>query len=286
MINWNQTIKDFMVQPDMVELKRKITELRKTKNIFPKPDEIYNALKFCPYETVKVVILGQDPYSNGTGHGLAFSSLQKETPSSLRNIFKEIQSSIFPSMKIEDLFKTNNLIQWANQGVLLLNTILTVEEGNPNSHKGLGWEKLTSHLIGLLNSHPRALVFMLWGNNAKEYKSLITDKRHLILESVHPSPFSAEKGFFGCNHFVMANDFIATRSDKFITLYNTIDFEKIKETLKGKIKSMGLTIEDWKKQKNEIDKIEQWARLNLGVWIDEEENKKCWKERIDWTLKE
>jgi uracil-DNA glycosylase len=286
MILWSEAIKDFMAQPDMVELKRKVTELRKTKNIFPKAEEVYNAFKLCPYENIKVIIIGQDPYpTEGNAHGLSFSCLKKETPASLLNIFKELQRSVYPSLKIEDLFKSNDLTSWAQQGVLLLNTILTVEEGQANSHKGFGWEKLTERVISLLNTHERPLVFMLWGNNAKELKPLITDPKHLILESSHPSPLSVDKGFFGCNHFNQANDFIFYNNEKFVKLDDSVDFVKAKKILKEKMQNMGCKLEDYKKQKLEIEKTEVWARQCLGLWIDEVEQEKAWKERIDWTIK-
>ena len=269
MINWNEEIKTFMARPDMVELKNKITELRKTKTIFPDSKNIYNAFKLCPYEKVRVVILGQDVYhTKGVAHGLAFSTLQKQTPPSLLNIFKEIHRSCYYGQKYENLFTSNDLTSWATQGVLLLNTILTVEEGLPNSHKGFGWEKLTEHVIRLLNNHERPLVFMLWGNNAKEWKSIITNPKHYILESVHPSPLSAEKGFNGCNHFSLCNDFLHYQGEYFLNLSDCIDYEKMRSKSKEKMKAMGMKPDQWKVIKADIDGQEVWAKMFFGVFLD------------------
>lgn len=193
-------------------LKQFVTEERKTKFIYPPSQDVFNAFLYCDYYDLSVVILGQDPYhSPATAHGLAFSSLQSSVPPSLQNIFLEIRNDYFPEFRQVqvNLFKSNNLVQWAEQGVLLLNTILTVEKGQPLSHKNKGWEEFTKNTVLFLNDHPERLVYMLWGNNAKEYKQYINTERHLVLEANHPSPMSANRGgWFGCKHFTKANDFI------------------------------------------------------------------------------
>lgn len=175
------------------------------ETIYPDMYDIFNALKFTAYEDVKVVILGQDPYhGKGQAHGLCFSVQDGvEPPPSLKNIFKEIQSDMGIKMS-----GTGNLTPWAKQGVLLLNTVLTVREGKPNSHKGMGWETFTDKIIFLLNERREPIVFLLWGANARSKKKLITNSSHLILECVHPSPLSAYNGFFGCKHFSKTNNFL------------------------------------------------------------------------------
>ena len=176
-----------------------------TRTIYPDMHNIFNALKYTPYEDVKVVILGQDPYHGpGQAHGLCFSVQRGiEPPPSLKNIFKEIEAETgIPASACGDLSG------WAKQGVLLLNTVLTVRAGQANSHKGMGWEILTDKIISLLNEREQPLVFMLWGANARSKKALIKNPQHLVLETVHPSPLSAYNGFFGCGHFVKANNFL------------------------------------------------------------------------------
>ena len=184
--------------------KKLITEYR-NYTVYPDMYDIFNALKSVAYEDVKVVILGQDPYHGpGQAHGYAFS-VQKgiKTPPSLQNIYKEMHDDI-------GTYIPNNgyLMKWAKQGVLLLNTSLTVIENKPNSHSKIGWQILTDKIIELLGNSNRPIVFILWGNNARMKKDLIKSKDALILESPHPSPFSANRGFFGCNHFIKTNDYL------------------------------------------------------------------------------
>ena len=167
--------------------------------------DIFNALKYTSYEDTRAVILGQDPYHGaGQAHGLCFSVKRDVTPPpSLKNIFKELNAEYsIPEPT------SGELTGWAKQGVLLLNTTLTVREGRPQSHKGQGWEILTDRIISLLNEKSSPVVFILWGSNARAKKQLITNKLHLILESAHPSPLSAYNGFFGCNHFRKTNEFL------------------------------------------------------------------------------
>lgn len=173
--------------------------------IFPSMYDIFNALKYTDYKDVKVVILGQDPYHEiGQAHGLCFSVLDHvPLPASLKNIFKELTTDLnipYP--------KTGNLTKWAKQGVLLLNTVLTVREHYANSHKNKGWEIFTNQVIELLNQRDESIIFVLWGNDAKQKKSLITNPKHFILTASHPSPLSAFNGFFGCKHFSKINDIL------------------------------------------------------------------------------
>jgi uracil-DNA glycosylase len=173
--------------------------------IFPDMYSIYNALCLTPPENVRVVILGQDPYhGKGQAHGLCFSVLPETSPPpSLVNIYKELQSDL--GLPVPE---NGCLINWAKSGVLLLNTVLTVREGAPGSHRGKGWEKLTDRIISIINESETPTVFLLWGNFAKAKKAIINNPRHLILEAAHPSPLSAYNGFFGCRHFSKTNDFL------------------------------------------------------------------------------
>ena len=180
-------------------------------NIYPPSDDIFNALRYTSYENTRVVILGQDPYHGyGQAHGLCFSVKEgTPPPPSLKNIFKELHNELgIPEPK------TGELVGWAKQGVLLLNTTLTVREATPQSHKGKGWEILTDRIIELINQKDRPVVFMLWGGNARAKKALITNPNHLVLECAHPSPLSAYNGFFGCGHFIKANDFLLNKGER------------------------------------------------------------------------
>lgn len=177
----------------------------KTKTIYPPKENIFFALENTPYEHIRVVILGQDPYHGvGEAHGMAFSvNPGIKVPPSLQNIFKELNSEL-------GCYIPNNgyLLKWARQGVLMLNSVLTVEKDKPASHKNKGWEIFTDRIIEEINKKDTPLVFMLWGNFAKQKANLITNSKHLVLTSSHPSPFSVRYGFFGCNHFVKANEFL------------------------------------------------------------------------------
>lgn len=180
--------------------------LRQKTVIYPEHDKIFHAFKRTPFDQVKVVILGQDPYhGQGQAHGLAFSVPQGvPAPPSLRNILKEV---------VEDTGKkttaqTTDLSAWADQGVLLLNTLLTVEEGKPMSHKDLGWEALTSQVIAELSDQREHLVFLLWGSKAQDFSNVVAKDSHLVLTAAHPSPLSAYRGFFGCRHFSKTNAYL------------------------------------------------------------------------------
>ena len=170
--------------------------------------DIFNALRFTPYSRVKAVILGQDPYHEpGQAHGLAFSVRPGvEPPPSLKNIYKELNSDLGIPIP-----QTGDLTNWARQGVLLLNTSLTVRQGQANSHKGKGWEIFTDRVISLLNEREQPVVFILWGGNAKAKVPLITNPQHCILTVPHPSPLSAHYGFFGCRHFSKCNAFLESK---------------------------------------------------------------------------
>lgn len=203
--DWDELLKDEFTQDYYLNLRTFLAKEYREKHIYPDMYDIFNALKYTAYNDVKAVILGQDPYHGfGQAHGLCFSVKKGvKKPPSLVNIFKEIESDlgIIPPPHGE-------LTDWANQGVLLLNTTLTVREGSPNSHKGKGWEIFTDKIISLLNERQKPIVFILWGANARSKKALITNPAHKILETVHPSPLSAYGGFFGCKHFSKTNDFL------------------------------------------------------------------------------
>jgi len=174
-------------------------------------NNIFNALKYTSYEDVKVVILGQDPYHGaGQAHGLSFSVQPGvRIPPSLLNMYKELKNDL-------ECYIPNNgyLVPWTKQGVLLLNAVLTVREGEANSHKNKGWESFTDRIITLLNEREKPIVFLLWGNNAKEKMKFITNPNHCILTSVHPSPLSATRGFMGCKHFSKTNDILKSFGQK------------------------------------------------------------------------
>lgn len=202
--NWDKLLKEEYSKDYFKKLVTFIRNEYKTATIFPKANDMFNALKYTDYDQVKVVILGQDPYHNeGEAHGLAFSVLDNISwPPSLQNIFKELKDDL----GIERY--RGNLEDWAKQGVLLLNAVLTVKKNIPNSHRGKGWEVFTDRIIQLLNEKEDQIVFLLWGNNAKEKKNLITNHHHLILEASHPSPFSYHYSFKGSKHFSKTNDFL------------------------------------------------------------------------------
>ena len=206
--SWKNILNNELEQKYFLELSKKVDQFyREDKvQIFPKKKEVFRAFDLCPFEKVKVVILGQDPYpTKGYANGLSFSVNNDiyPFPKSLNNIFKEIHNDIGISFP-----ENGDLTRWAEQGVLLLNTVLTVEEGSPDSHKGIGWEKFTNGVIELLSDQKQELVFMLWGAKATAKTSLINEDKHMVLSSVHPSPLSAYRGFFGCKHFSKANDYL------------------------------------------------------------------------------
>ena len=189
------------------ELTKFVDEEYATKKIFPERENVMNSMKYTPYKKVKVVIVGQDPYHGyGQAHGLCFSVRQGvKLPPSLVNIFKELESDTGRE------FTTNgDLTHWAKQGVLMLNNVLTVREGQPQSHKDMGWEKFTDRIIMELNKKETPVVFLLWGKPAEQKAKIITNPIHKKLITVHPSPLSAYRGFFGCKHFSAANEILVS----------------------------------------------------------------------------
>ena len=205
MTTWNEILAEEMQKDYYQELQAFIQKRRAEVRVFPEEKNVFNALELTPFESVKVVILGQDPYHGfGQAHGLSFS-VQKgiPLPPSLKNIYKELQEDIGGDLPTE-----GDLTHWAKQGVLLLNTVLTVEEGNANSHKGMGWERLTNHLIESLNELKHPVIFILWGKPAQDKEKLITNSNHVILKAPHPSPLSAYRGFFGSKPFSRVNDIL------------------------------------------------------------------------------
>ena len=182
------------------------------KTIYPPQSDWFNAFEYCPFDQVKVVIIGQDPYHNaGQAHGLSFSVPKGvKPPPSLKNIFKELQTDLQLPIPAH-----GDLSAWAQQGVLLLNACLTVEAHSPGSHQNKGWEVFTDKVIRTISDKQTGVVFMLWGNFAKQKKHLI-DGQHLVLEAAHPSPFSAHQGFFGCQHFSKANAFLSAHQKSII----------------------------------------------------------------------
>ena len=199
--SWDEILKEEFKKEYFEKLQEFVAEEYQTKVIYPEFDLIFSALKETPYEKVKVVILGQDPYhEKGQAHGLAFSVLEgTKLPPSLRNIFKELKDDL--KMEIPS---SGCLLPWAKQGVLLLNSVLTVREGKANSHKGKGWERFTDHVIERLSDRKEPVVFILWGNSAISKAKLIKS-HHQIIRSVHPSPLSANRGFFGSKPFSRTN---------------------------------------------------------------------------------
>jgi len=203
--DWQQPLEVEFKKPYYKDLYKKVLEEYRTRQIFPNPDDIFNAFHLTPLKDVKVVILGQDPYHNdGQAHGLCFSvKPDVEVPPSLVNIYQELHDDL--GCKIPN---NGYLVKWAKQGVLMLNTVLTVRAHQANSHRGIGWEQFTDAVIRAVNAQDRPIVFLLWGRPAQMKKSMLNNPKHLILEAPHPSPLSAYRGFFGCKHFSQTNAFL------------------------------------------------------------------------------
>ena len=203
---WKTVLNDEFQKEYLTKLSDFLTEEYLTHTIYPNKEDIFNALNYTDYDDVKIVILGQDPYHGpNQAHGLSFSVKPGvPTPPSLKNIYKELHSDL-------GCYIPNNgfLKKWADQGILLLNTVLTVREGSPNSHKNKGWEKLTDSIISKLNDRNKPIIFILWGNNAINKEKLITNPCHYIIKSVHPSPLSANRGFFNSKPFSKANKILS-----------------------------------------------------------------------------
>ena len=203
--DWLEPLTPEFKKPYYAALYKKIKEEYSTQQIFPPAEEIFTAFELTPLSEVKVVIIGQDPYhGEGQAHGLCFSVKPDiETPPSLVNIYKELSTDL-------GCYIPNNgyLTKWAKQGVLLLNTVLTVRAHQANSHRGIGWEQFTDAAIRILNEQDRPIAYLLWGKPAQMKKSMLNNPKHLILEAPHPSPLSAYRGFFGCQHFSKTNEFL------------------------------------------------------------------------------
>ena len=203
--DWAPLLEGEFEKPYYQQLKRVLREEYQTKVIYPDQHDIFNALHFTAYKDTKVVIIGQDPYHGvGQAHGLSFSVQPGvKVPPSLQNIYKELQTDLGCSIP-----NHGYLMEWTKQGVLLLNAVLTVQAGIPNSHKSLGWERFTDKVIETLDQRETPVVFILWGRFAQQKQQLITSSKHLIIKSPHPSPFSARKGFFGSRPFSQTNAFL------------------------------------------------------------------------------
>lgn len=203
--DWDGLLANETEQPYMAELREFLRKEYRSYRIYPPMNDIFNALRNTPYETVQAVILGQDPYHQpGQAMGMSFSVREgAPVPPSLQNIYREIEATTGRKQPAN-----GDLTRWAVQGVLLLNAVLTVRQSQPKSHSGKGWERFTDYIISLLNEREKPIVFLLWGADAKRKRELITNPQHLVLTAAHPSPFSADRGFFGCNHFNRANEFI------------------------------------------------------------------------------
>jgi len=203
--DWDEILSDEFQKPYYLILREFLKAEYTKHNVFPPMNDIFNSLKLTSFKDTKVVIIGQDPYHGfGQAHGLCFSVKKPvEPPPSLKNMFKELSSDVGFTIP-----NHGDLTSWAKQGILLLNTVLTVREGEANSHKGKGWENFTDRVISELNRKEEPVIFLLWGANAKNKARVITNPRHIKLETVHPSPLSAYAGFFGCRHFSKTNEIL------------------------------------------------------------------------------
>lgn len=208
--SWKSALSETFDQPYFKKLIDQVKAAYASNDVWPKGKDIFNAFEKCPFGEVKVVILGQDPYPTpGHAHGLCFSVPDTVRPlaKSLQNIFKEIQSDLEITPPTH-----GNLDRWATQGVFLLNTVLTVNAFNPNSHKKFGWETFTDHVIKTISEQHEGVVFLLWGSQAQQKRVLIDHSKHHILTAPHPSPLSAYRGFFGCKHFSKTNELLALQN--------------------------------------------------------------------------
>ncbi len=203
--HWYPWLQEEWQQPYFQKLAAFVHEQYQTHHVYPPKAQVFSAFEHCDYPDIKVVILGQDPYHQpGQAHGMCFSVRPGvPVPPSLQNIYKELHDDL--GCRIPD---NGYLMPWAEQGVFLLNTVMTVEESRPNSHAGQGWETFTDHVIAKINERQQPVVFLLWGRNARSKSLMIDHSRHLVLEAAHPSPLSAYHGFFGCRHFSKADAFL------------------------------------------------------------------------------
>jgi len=208
--SWIKVLHKELESPYFNDIKKRVKEEYSQYTVYPPADLIFNALNQTPFNKVKVVIIGQDPYHNpNQAHGLSFS-VQKgiNSPPSLINIYKEIENDL--GIKIDK--NSGDLTNWAKQGVLLLNSVLTVRQKSPGSHKDIGWEQFTNNVIKHINNIKENIVFLLWGKYAQQKLDLIDSSKHLILQSPHPSPYSADSGFFGCKHFSKTNAYLKSKN--------------------------------------------------------------------------
>lgn len=208
--SWKKALSNTFDQPYFTNLVNQVKAAYTSGNVWPRGSKIFAAFDHCPIQDIKVVILGQDPYPTpGHAHGLCFSVPETVQPlaKSLQNIFKEIESDLGISAP-----SNGNLERWADQGVFLLNTVLTVEAFNPNSHKPFGWEIFTDTVIKTISDQTEGVVFLLWGSQAQRKKELIDTSKHHVLNAPHPSPLSAYRGFFGCKHFSKTNELLISQN--------------------------------------------------------------------------
>ena len=203
--DWLEAVGGEFKKPYYTDLYKFVKEEYSNEIVYPPSDDIFNVMHLTPLSEVKVLILGQDPYHNqGQAHGLCFS-VQPDVaiPPSLKNIYKELQSDLGCAIP-----NNGYLVKWAKQGILMLNTVLTVRAHKPLSHQGKGWEQFTDAIIEAVNAQDRPIVYMLWGKPAQRKASMLNNPKHLVLKAAHPSPLSASHGFFGCKHFSQANQFL------------------------------------------------------------------------------
>ncbi len=202
---WDEKLRGEFDKEYYLKLRAFLAKEYRERKIYPNMYDIFNALRYTSYSDVKAVVIGQDPYhGEGQAHGLCFSVKRGvDVPPSLKNMYKELADDIGFNPP-----RHGELIEWAQQGVLMLNAVLTVRSGEANSHKGMGWEIFTDRVIKLLNEREKPIVFLLWGGNARRKKELITNPNHTVLEAAHPSPLSAYNGFFGCRHFSKTNEIL------------------------------------------------------------------------------
>jgi len=253
----------------MIELKNWLKEERKTKNIYPDKDKVFEAYNFCPFEKTRVVIVGQGPYHTpGVSHGIAFSTKQLRRPPSLEIIFKELYKDLniqyFEDENYQNYFMTNDLTCWAQQGILLLNASLTVEEGKPLSHQDIGWEKILKDTFRALNQQDRTIIILLWGKPARKLISAIDTDKHIVMEASHPAAEIYNQdgtgGFYGCKHFSRLQDMLpiieGTNKQTYVNLLEFIDKKGVKE----KIKSIDPLRTD--------ELIMQIRSKGFGVWLN------------------
>ena len=227
--SWRQLLEQEFEKQYFADLTHALSDrYLSNRQIYPPLDQIFASLSFVEFKETKIIIIGQDPYhSENKANGLAFSvNKGQRIPPSLTNIFKELSSD----MQIE-IPKTGCLSGWCKQGVLLLNTVLTVEKGLPNSHKNIGWETFTSFIVKIINDQLTSCVFMLWGMNANKFNNLLDKSKHLVMSAPHPSPFSARTGFFGCKHFSKANKFLQEQNRDIVD-WSILDLTDVQYELK------------------------------------------------------